>query len=90
MQELKGGTWRWKLKQRPQRNSDLIACSHGLFSLLCYKAQDHLLRDGPTHSGLSPLTSTINHNNTPQVTLNEAFTHCGSPFPCKLSLCNCQ
>ena len=43
--------------------------SCGLFSLLSYIPQDHLLRSGTTHSGLGPPTLIISQDATPQACL---------------------
>jgi hypothetical protein len=56
-EELKKETWRQELKQRTWRNTANWLALHGLLSLLSYIAQDHILRGGPTHSGLgSPIS----------------------------------
>jgi hypothetical protein len=47
-------TWRQELMQRLGRGAAYSLASPGLLSLLSYRTQDHLPRDGPTHNGLSP------------------------------------
>jgi hypothetical protein len=64
-QELKAGTWRPELKQRSRVNIAYWLVLHGLMYQLPYRTQDHLSRDGTTHSGLSLATSIVNQNNTP-------------------------
>ncbi|EGW08526.1 hypothetical protein I79_016318 [Cricetulus griseus] len=46
---------------------------HDLLSLLSYRTQDHLPRDGSTHNGLCPTPSTFNGENALQLDLMEAF-----------------
>ena len=43
-QELKAGTWRQELKQRPWRSAVYWLASHGFLNLLSYTPQDHLAR----------------------------------------------
>ena len=50
-QELKAGTWRQKLKQRPQRNDAYWLALLGLFILISYTIQDI-----PTCVGTTPPT----------------------------------
>ena len=68
-------TWRQELKRRPWRNDAYWLASHDLLSLLSYTIQDHLSRNGPTHSGLGPPTSTINQKkkNALETCLTEAL-----------------
>jgi hypothetical protein len=44
----------------------LLACSHGLLSLLLHPTQDHLLIHGFTHSELGLFTAIVNQENVPQ------------------------
>jgi hypothetical protein len=46
--------------QRPWRGAAYWLAPHNLPSLLSYRTQDHQPRGGPTHSGMSSLTSIIN------------------------------
>lgn len=59
-QELKAGTWRKELKQRPQRSAVFWL---SLLSLLSYTSQDHLPRNGTTHNGRGPPTAITNQDN---------------------------
>jgi hypothetical protein len=54
LKEVRTGSWRQELTQRPWRGVAYWLASHGLRSLLFYTTQNHQLRDGPTHKGLGP------------------------------------
>jgi hypothetical protein len=46
--------WMQELMQRPWKDAAYWLASPGLLSFLSYRTQDYQLRDGTTHSGLSP------------------------------------
>lgn len=66
MEEVKIENWRQELKPSPWRNTTYWFAFHSLFSYHFYTAQDHLLRDGTTHSKKMPI-------DMPKDNLIEAF-----------------
>ena len=52
----------------------LLACSHGLLSLLSYRTQDHQPIDGTTHNSLGPPSSITNLKDTLQLDSMNAFS----------------
>ena len=54
LKQVRAGTWRQELMQKPWRGAAYWLALHGLLSLLSYRTQDHQPRDGPTHNGLGP------------------------------------
>jgi len=77
--ELKAGTGRQELKQRPWRITAYWLASHGLLSLLSCRTEDHQPRDGATHSGLGPLILIVKQDNALQAT--PMATQLGFPLP---------
>ena len=51
-QKSEGGAWRQELIQKPWEDAAYRLAPRGFFSVLSYRTQDHLARDGPTHNGL--------------------------------------
>jgi hypothetical protein len=60
------GTWRQELMQRPWRDTAYWLSHHSLLSLLSYRIQGHLPRNGTTHIGQDPPPSITNYENSPQ------------------------
>jgi hypothetical protein len=52
-QELRAGTWRQELMQRPWRDVTYWIASPGLLSFLSYRTQNYQPGDGTTHNGPS-------------------------------------
>jgi len=67
------GSWRQELIQKPWRGIAYWLAPHGLFSLLSYRTQDYLPRDGITHKGLGPPSLVANWENDVQLDLMEVF-----------------
>lgn len=65
--ELKAGTWRQELKQKPHRTAAYWLDVRDLCSLLSYATLDHLFKGDTTCSGLGPPTLTINQEDTSQI-----------------------
>jgi hypothetical protein len=74
LKEIRTGTWRWELMQRPWRGAAYWFAPHGLLSLLSYTAQDDQPRDDTDHSELDSLTLTISQENSPQANLVGTFS----------------
>ena len=62
-QELRAGTWKQELMQRPWRGAAYWLVPHGMINLCSYRTQDHQPRDGPSHNGLSSFVPSINQEN---------------------------
>ena len=62
----RAGTWRQELMQRPWRDTAYWLSHHSLLSLLSYRIQGHLPRNGTTHIGQDPPPSITNYENSPQ------------------------
>ena len=78
-QELRAGTLRQKLMQRPWRNAAYWLAFQSLFSPLSNRTQDHLPRDGhPSWAGPSP-PLIIKWGNASQLDLMEAFFSTEAP-----------
>ena len=58
--EVRAGTCRQELKQRPWKDAAYCLALHCWLSYLLYTALDHLPRGGTAHSGLHPPTPIIN------------------------------
>ena len=85
-QELKAGTWRQELKQRPWRGAAYWLALHGLLSLLSYKTHVYLPRGDTAQSGLGPSTSIIKEEYALQTCLPTGQSDRGI-FSAKVSHC---
>jgi hypothetical protein len=76
----RAGTLRKELMQKSWRGAAYWLAPYGLFSLLSYRTQDRLPRDGSTHNGRGPLPSFTNKENALQLDLRKAFFSIEPPY----------
>jgi hypothetical protein len=91
-QEVKTGTWRKELKQRPWWSTASWLSLHDSCSLLSYVSKDNLSRGGTTHSGMGLPTLMINLGNAPTdmpIGFSDGgqFLSWGFLFPSDCSVC---
>lgn len=97
---LEVGTWRQRVIQRAWANTFYWLVPYGLKAYFSYTTQDHQGRSDTAHSGLVPVMSLIDEENSPppkknslQICLQEiwwSFCHSWVPFSRWFHVLSCQ
>lgn len=74
MSQTLEGSQSWNLELGTEAEIMEELCFFGLLNVLSYITQDHLLRGGTAHRGLSPPTSFISQDNATQACLQASLT----------------